>query len=323
MDKRKIGNMVVSSIGLGCMGLSHASGAPTGKKEAAEILCQAVDLGYTLFDTAECYTGVNSDGLISYNEELVGEALRTIRDKIVLATKYGVQHGGDHLILDSRPSTIRKSVDESLKRLGTDYIDLYYQHRIDPKVEPETVAETMGALIKEGKIRSWGISETTEDYLRRAHAICPVAAIQNRYSMMARWHESLFSTVEELGVAFVAFSPMANGFLTGQYDQTTKFEEGADFRSRMPQFTADGVEKSRELLEILNQLASEKKATPAQISLAWMLCKKPWIIPIPGSRKPKRLKENLDAAYVKLTDKEIKVIDTKLDQMEFIVFGGH
>ncbi len=323
MDKRKIGNMVVSSIGLGCMGLSHASGAPTGKKEAAEILRQAVDLGYTLFDTAECYTGVNSDGSISYNEELVGEALRPIRDKIVLATKYGVQHGGDHLILDSRPSTIRKSVDESLKRLGTDYIDLYYQHRIDPKVEPETVAETMGALIKEGKIRSWGISETTEDYLRRAHAICPVAAIQNRYSMMARWHESLFSTVEELGVAFVAFSPMANGFLTGQYDQTTKFEEGADFRSRMPQFTADGVEKSRELLEILNQLASEKKATPAQISLAWMLCKKPWIIPIPGSRKPKRLKENLDAAYVKLTDKEIKVIDTKLDQMEFIVFGGH
>jgi len=181
----------------------------------------------------------------------------------------------------------------------------------------------MGAVIKEGKIRSWGISETTEDYLRRAHAICPVAAIQNRYSMMARWHESLFSTVEELGVAFVAFSPMANGFLTGQYDQTTKFEEGADFRSRMPQFTADGVEQSRELLEILNQLASEKKATPAQISLAWMLCKKPWIIPIPGSRKPKRLKENLDAAYVKLTDKEIKVIDTKLDQMEFIVFGGH
>ena len=323
MDKRKIGNMVVSSIGLGCMGLSHASGAPTGKKEAGEILRQAVDLGYTLFDTAECYTGVNSDGSISYNEELVGEALRTIRDKIVLATKYGVQHGGDHLILDSRPSTIRKSVDESLKRLGTDYIDLYYQHRIDPKVEPETVAETMGALIKEGKIRSWGISETTEDYLRRAHAICPVAAIQNRYSMMARWHESLFSTVEELGVAFVAFSPMANGFLTGQYDQTTKFEEGADFRSRMPQFTADGVEQSRELLEILNQLASEKKATPAQISLAWMLCKKPWIIPIPGSRKPKRLKENLDAAYVKLTDKEIKVIDTKLDQMEFIVFGGH
>ena len=323
MDKRKIGNMVVSSIGLGCMGLSHASGAPTGKKEAGEILRQAVDLGYTLFDTAECYTGVNSDGSISYNEELVGEALRPIRDKIVLATKYGVQHGGDHLILDSRPSTIRKSVDESLKRLGTDYIDLYYQHRIDPKVEPETVAETMGSLIKEGKIRSWGISETTEDYLRRAHAICPVAAIQNRYSMMARWHESLFSTVEELGVAFVAFSPMANGFLTGQYDQTTKFEEGADFRSRMPQFTADGVEKSRELLEILNQLASEKKATPAQISLAWMLCKKPWIIAIPGSRKPKRLKENLDAAYVKLTDKEIKVIDTKLDQMEFIVFGGH
>jgi len=323
MDKRKIGNMVVSSIGLGCMGLSHASGAPTGKKEAGEILRQAVDLGYTLFDTAECYTGVNSDGSISYNEELVGEALRPIRDKIVLATKYGVQHGGDHLILDSRPSTIRKSVDESLKRLGTDYIDLYYQHRIDPKVEPETVAETMGSLIKEGKIRSWGISETTEDYLRRAHAICPVAAIQNRYSMMARWHESLFSTVEELGVAFVAFSPMANGFLTGQYDQTTKFEEGADFRSRMPQFTADGVEQSRELLEILNQLASEKKATPAQISLAWMLCKKPWIIPIPGSRKPKRLKENLDAAYVKLTDKEIKVIDTKLDQMEFIVFGGH
>lgn len=284
---------------------------------------QAYDMGYTLFDTAECYTGINPDGSIAYNEEVVGQALRPIRDKIVLATKCGVQHGKDRLIVDSRPETIRKSVEGSLKRLQTDYIDLYYQHRIDPNVSPEEVAGTMAELIQEGKIRAWGISETNEEYLRRAHAVCPVSAIQNRYSMMARWYENLFPVVEELGIAYVAFSPMANGFLTGRYSKDSVFEQGSDYRSNMPQYTAEGFEKGQELLALLNGLAEEKQATPAQISLAWMLCKKPFIIPIPGSRKPERLKENFGAADIFLTAEEIAAIDRKLDTMEIPVFGGH
>lgn len=325
MEHRMIGNsaLEVSAIGLGCMGITHASGTPMSIKDGAKVIEQAYDMGYTLFDTAECYTGINSDGSIAYNEEVVGQALRPIRNKIVLATKCGVQHGKNRLIVDSRPETIRKSVEGSLKRLQTDYIDLYYQHRIDPAVSPEEVAETMEKLIQEGKIRAWGISETNEEYLRRAHAVCPVAAIQNRYSMMARWHENLFPVVEELGVAYVAFSPMANGFLTGRYSKDSVFEQGTDYRSNMPQYTAEGFEKGQELQELLNGLAEEKQATPAQISLAWMLCKKPFIIPIPGSRKPKRLKENLGAANVILTTEEIAAIDRKLDTMTIPVFGGH
>ena len=325
MEHRMIGNsaLEVSAIGLGCMGITHASGTPMSIKDGAKVIEQAYDMGYTLFDTAECYTGINSDGSIAYNEEVVGQALRPIRNKIVLATKCGVQHGKNRLIVDSRPETIRKSVEGSLKRLQTDYIDLYYQHRIDPAVSPEEVAETMEKLIQEGKIRAWGISETNEEYLRRAHAVCPVAAIQNRYSMMARWHENLFPVVEELGVAYVAFSPMANGFLTGRYSKDSVFEQGTDYRSNMPQYTAEGFEKGQKLLVLLNGLAEEKQATPAQISLAWMLCKKPFIIPIPGSRKPKRLKENLGAANVILTTEEIAAIDRKLDTMTIPVFGGH
>ena len=213
MKKRKLGNsdLFVNPVGLGCMGFSHASGDPVENKTAVKTLRQAFELGYDFFDTAEAYTGIFPDGTVSYNEELVGAALKGVRDKVVIATKMGVHHNDDlSLRLDSRPETIRSSVETSLKRLGTDYIDLYYQHRIDPTVEPETVAETMAQLIKEGKIRYWGISETTEEYLRRANAVCPVTAIENRYSMMARWHEKIFPVCEELNVAYVAFSPMAN-----------------------------------------------------------------------------------------------------------------
>ncbi len=323
MEKRKIGKLEVSAVGLGCMGITHASGTPMSVKDGVKVIEQAYNMGYTLFDTAECYTGVNPDGSIAYNEEVVGQALRPFRDKIVLATKCGVQHGKDRLIVDSRPETIRKSVEGSLKRLQTDYIDLYYQHRIDPAVSPEEVAGTMAELIQEGKIRAWGISETDEEYLRRAHAVCPVSAIQNRYSMMARWYENLFPVVEELDVAYVAFSPMANGFLTGRYSKDSVFEQGSDYRSNMPQYTAEGFEKGQELLALLHELAEEKQATPAQISLAWMLCKKPFIIPIPGSRKPERLKENFDAAEIILTAEEIAAIDKKLDTMTIPVFGGH
>ena len=323
MTTRRIAGREVNAVGLGCMGLSHAYGTAVEKSVAVDILRQAFDMGYNLFDTAECYTGLNADGTTSYNEEIVGKAIRPFRDKVFLATKCGVQHTGSGLLTDSRPETIRRSVEGSLKRLGTDYIDLYYQHRIDPDVSPEDVAFTMADLVKEGKILSWGISETDETYLHRAHAVCPVAAIQNRYSMIARWYEkTMFPVVEELGIAYVAFSPIANGFLSGKYDQNSQFEQG-DFRGFMPQYTAEGMEKGKDLLDLLNTMAAEKNATPAQLSLAWMLGKKDYIIPIPGSRKVERLRENLGAADVKLTREEIADIDNRLDGMDFLVFGGH
>lgn len=326
MKKRKLGNsdLFVNPVGLGCMGFSHASGDPVDSKTAVKTLRQAYEMGYDFFDTAEAYTGVFPDGTVSYNEELVGAALKDVRDKVVIATKMGVHHNEDlSLRLDSRPETIRSSVETSLKRLGTDYIDLYYQHRIDPMVEPETVAETMAQLIKEGKIRYWGISETTEDYLRRANGVCPVTAIENRYSMMARWHEKIFPVCEELNVAYVAFSPMANGFLTGKYNPNTKFEGKQDFRNGMPQYTEEGYEKAKGLLEYLNDLAEAKNATMGQLSLAWMICKKPYIVPIPGSRKMNRLEENFKAGDVVLTPEEVQKIDDKLSTMQFDVFGGH
>lgn len=326
MKKRKLGNsdLFVNPVGLGCMGFSHASGDPVDSATAIKTLRQAYEMGYDFFDTAEAYTGVFPDGTVSYNEELVGAALKDVRDKVVIATKMGVHHNEDlSLRLDSRPETIRNSVETSLKRLGTDYIDLYYQHRIDPMVEPETVAETMAQLIKEGKIRYWGISEMTEDYLRRANAVCPVTAIENRYSMMARWHEKIFPVCEELNVAYVAFSPMANGFLTGQYNPNTKFEGKQDFRNGMPQYTEEGYEKAKGLLKYLNDLAEAKNATMGQLSLAWMICKKPYIVPIPGSRKMNRLEENFKAGDVVLTPEEVQKIDEKLSTMQFDVFGGH
>lgn len=318
-------DLKVSAVGLGCMGMTHASGAPANVKEMTELLVQAVDIGYTMFDTAECYTGVNPDGSTAYNEELVGQALKPYRDKIVLATKCGVQHKGDHLEMDSRPETIRKSVEGSLKKLQTDHIDLYYQHRIDPKVEPEEVAGTMSELIKEGKILHWGISEVDEEYLRRAHKVCPVTAIQNRLSMMYRDYEKLFPVLEELQVGFVAFSPLANGFLTACYRDTSQFEQSpADFRSSMPQFTKEGVEQNADLLDLIQTKAKEKDATPAQLSLAWMLAKRPYIVPIPGSRKLSRLQENLGAAEIALTKEEVAQIDDALDHMTMSqVFGGH
>lgn len=326
MKKRKLGNsdLFVNPVGLGCMGFSHASGDPMENRTAVKTLRQAFELGYDFFDTAEAYTGIFPDGTVSYNEELVGAALKGVRDKVVIATKMGVHHNDDlSLRLDSRPETIRSSVETSLKRLGTDYIDLYYQHRIDPTVEPETVAETMAQLIKEGKIRYWGISETTEEYLRRANAVCPVTAIENRYSMMARWHEKIFPVCEELNVAYVAFSPMANGFLTGKYTPNTKFEGKQDYRAGMPQYTEEGYEKAKALLAFLTELAAKKNATMGQLSLAWMINKKPYVVPIPGSRKPERLKENLEAGEIFLTKEEVAEIDAKLNTMEFEVFGGH
>ena len=327
MQTRTLGkDMTVSAIGLGCMGMSHAYGAPADKKEMTELLAQAVDMGYTFFDTAEVYgTPENPHD----NEELVGAALKPYRDKIVLATKFGIHFDmsspavNKPLVPDSRPEIIRASVEASLKRLNTDHIDLYYQHRLDPKVPIEEVAGVMADLIREGKITHWGLSEATEETIRRAHAVCPVTAIQNRYSMMARWYEELFPTLEELHIGYVAFSPLANGFLSGRYDKTSKFEAGTDYRSVMPQFQPEGIDQNRALLDLLNKLAGEKNATPAQISLAWMLCKKPYIVPIPGTRKAARLQENAGAADIQLSAAEVQAIDTALNGMEMSqVFGG-
>lgn len=323
MSIRVLGkDLEVSPIGLGCMGFSHAYGTATEETSAIKAIRQAVDFGYTFFDTAECYIGENADGSTSYNEEIVGKALAPYRDKVKIATKCGVKHENRQLVMDSRPETIRKSIDGSLKRLGTDYVDLYYQHRIDPNVEPEEVAGVMSELIKEGKILHWGISETNEGYLRRAHAVCPVTCIQNRYSMMARWNENLFPVLEELHIGYVAFSPLANGILSDAFAKGTKFDE-ADYRSAMPQYSDEAFEKNQALLALIRSLAQEKQATPAQISLAWMLGKKPYIVPIPGSRKAERIKENFGAAEVVLTADEVKAIDEKLDSMEMsTVFGG-
>lgn len=326
METRILGNdLAVSAVGLGCMGMTHAFGAPADGKEMTELIAKAVDMGYTFFDTAECYTGTNPDGSTAYNEELVGTALKPYRDKVVIATKCGVRHMGDHLEMDSRPETIRKSVEGSLRKLQTDHIDLYYQHRIDPKVEPEVVADTMAQLIKEGKISHWGISEANADYLRRAHAVCPVTAIQNRLSMMYRDYEKLFPVLEELHVGFVAFSPLANGFLTARYRDTSQFEQiPADFRTTMPQFSKEGVEQNHDLLALIENTAKEKNITPAQISLAWMLAKRPYIVPIPGSRKEGRILENLGAADIHLTKEEVSRIDDALDHMTMSqVFDGH
>ncbi|MHC5227261.1 aldo/keto reductase [Enterococcus sp. LJL99] len=326
MSKRRLGqtDMYVNSVGLGCMGFSHASGTPIPNEQAIKILREAYQMGYDFFDTAECYTGVNPDGSINYNEEIVGKAISPFRENIVLCTKFGVTHKGDHLELDSRPEKIRASIEGSLAKLETDYIDLYYQHRIDPNVEPEVVAEVMKELIKEGKIRAWGISETTEEYLIRANRVCPVTAIENRFSMMARWHEPLISLCEKLNITFVAFSPMANGALTGAYQQTQNFaKDGSDFRANMPQFTEEGIKQTEKLLTAIRKIAKEQDATEAQISLAWMLNKSQSIIPIPGSRQINRLQENLTAGKIKLTKSEMIELDQKLDELDFLVFGGH
>ena len=314
-------DLVASPVSLGCMGMTHAYGAPADVGEMTRVLHAAVDMGYLMFDTAECYTGINADGSTAYNEELVGAALKPYRHDVTIATKCGVYFGSERP-MDSRPESIRKAIEGSLKRLQTDYVDLYYQHRIDPEVAPEEVAGAMDDLMREGKILHWGISETNEEYLRRAHAVTPVTAIQNRYSMMARDYETLFPVLEELNIGLVAFSPLANGILSDAYTKDNKFEEGVDFRSHMPQYTPEAFDANRALFEYLRALAQEKNATPAQISLAWMICKKPYIVPIPGSRKLGRIRENIGAADIALTATEVAAIDEKLSQLDMSPMYG-
>ena len=327
MKTRILGkDLEVSAVGLGCMGMSHAYGPASDKKEMTELLSKAVDKGYTFFDTAEVYgTPENPHD----NEELLGEALKPYRNRIVLASKCGIRFDEDStavnkpLIPDGRPETIKKSVEGSLKRLQTDYLDLYYVHRIDRNVPIEETAGAMKELIGAGKITHWGISEADEATLRKAHAVCPVTAVQNRYSMMYRDYEALFPVLEELQIGFVAFSPLANGFLSAKYNKDSRFDAGTDYRGVMPQFSPEGMDKNKEMKGYLTEMADQKNATPAQISLAWMLAKKPWIVPIPGTRKYGRLVENAQAADVELTEQEVQDLDRMLDTVPMSeVFGG-
>lgn len=327
MKTRILGkDLEVSAVGLGCMGMSHAYGPAPDKKEMTELLSKAVDKGYTFFDTAEVYgTPENPHD----NEELLGGALKPYRNRIVLASKCGIRFNEDStevnkpLIPDGRPGTIKKSVEGSLKRLQTDHLDLYYIHRIDRNVPIEETAGAMKELIGAGKITHWGISEADEATLRKAHAVCPVTAVQNRYSMMYRDYEALFPVLEELQIGFVAFSPLANGFLSAKYNKDSRFDAGTDYRGVMLQFSPKGMDKNKEMIGYLTEMADRKNATPAQISLAWMLAKKPWIVPIPGTRKYGRLVENAQAADVELTEQEVQDLDRMLDTVPMSeVFGG-
>ena len=308
------------------MGISHAYGTPSTEKEATELIEKAIDLGCTFFDTAEVYGTADNP---HHNEELIGKILKKHRDNVVIATKFGIGFDTESktvnksLIPNSKPEVIRKSVENSLRRLGTDHIDLYYQHRYDPNVPIEEVAGVMADLIKEGKITHWGLSETNEELIRKANAVCPITAIQNRYSMMARHYENLMPVLEELNIGFVAFSPLANGLLTGKYNPSSTFDSVSDYRSNMPQFKAENYDKNKDLFNLLNNLAKDKNATPTQISLAWMLCKKPYIVPIPGTLKIERLIENLGSADIDLSKEEVSNIDNALNNMKMSeVFGG-
>ena len=315
MKKRTLGrDLEVSAIGLGCMGMDHAYGAPADRNEMIKLIRKAVDLGCNFFDTAVVYG--------ESNEELLGNALEIYnREEVVIATKFGiigqsVIDGKPLNILDSKPESIRNQLEGSLKRLKVDYIDLYYQHRIDPEVEPEDVAKVMKELIEEGKIKYWGVSNAPIDYIRRAHAICPITCVENQYSMVFREAENeLFNVLEELNIGFVAYSPLGNGFLSGKYNKDTKYQEG-DFRNNMKRFSLEVMERNQVLLDLLKEIAERKNATSAQIVLAWELAQKEYIVPIPGTTKLHRLEENLGGVAINLTREEVQEINEALDSIE-------
>ena len=305
MKKRKLGNsnLEVSSVGLGCMGMSVSYGPPADKQKMISLIRTAVERGITLFDTAEGYGPFT-------NEELLGEALAPVRDQVVIATKFGFKFEGDKQSgTDSRPAHIKEVAEASLKRLKTDYIDLFYQHRVDPAVTIEDVAGTVKDLIEEGKVLHFGLSEAGVQTIRRAHAVQPVTALQSEYSLWWREPEAeVLPTVEELGIGFVPFSPLGRGFLTGKIDENTTFDS-SDFRNSVPRFTPEARKANQALVGLLSKVAERKKATPAQIALAWLLAQKPWIVPIPGTTKLQRLEENIGAAAVELTADDLREID--------------
>jgi aryl-alcohol dehydrogenase-like predicted oxidoreductase len=313
MRKRKLGdsNLEVSAIGLGCMGLSFGYGPAVAKQEGIALIRAAVDRGVTFFDTAEAYGPFE-------NEELVGEALQPVRDDVVIATKFGFQNGDASKGQDSRPERIRQVCDESLRRLRTDRIDLFYQHRVDANVPIEDVAATVKELIAEGKVLHFGMSEAGAQTIRRAHAVQPLTALQSEYSLWWREPEQeILPTLEELGIGFVPFSPLGKGFLTGAIDEKTDFGE-KDFRNTVPRFSAENRRANQKLVEEIGRIAEAKGVTRAQIALAWLLAQKPWIVPIPGTTKLHRLEENLGAAAVELTEDERRTIGTALDEIDVV-----
>lgn len=311
MQKRKLGKsgLEVSALGLGCMGLSYAYGPATEKQEAIKLIRKAYELGVTFFDTAEAYGPYE-------NEKLLGEALQTFRNEVVIATKFGFMDGIPSKGPDSRPETIRAVTEAALKRLKTDVIDLLYQHRIDPKVPIEDVAGTVKELIKEGKVKYFGMSEAGAQSIRRAHAVQPVAALQSEYSLWWREPElEILPTLEELGIGFVPFSPLGKGFLTGAINKNTTFGED-DFRSKVPRFSEENRIANQVLVDVLGEIAKDLDATNAQIALAWLLAQKPWIAPIPGTTKLNRLEENMKAAAITLSGGELKKINAALAEIE-------
>ncbi len=310
MKKRKLGNngLEVTALGLGCMGMSQSYGVIPAKKEMIDLIHAAVDRGITFFDTAEIYGPFT-------NEELVGEALAPYREKVVIATKFGIKVQDGKQVQDSHPDQIRKSVEGSLKRLKTDVIDLYYQHRVDTNVPVEEVAGTIKDLILEGKIKHWGLSEAGVKTIRRAHAVQPVTAVQSEYSLWWRRPEDeLLPMLEELGIGFVPFSPLGKGFLTGTISRDTKFVN-SDFRRIIPRFTPEALDANQVLVDLLKKTAEQKHATAAQIALAWILSQKPWIVPIPGTTKLNRLEENIGGASITLTAEELSKIQAALEKI--------
>lgn len=314
MQKRTLGNegLEVSAIGLGCMGMSFSYYPFPEKKDAINLLHKAVESGVNFFDTAEVYGPYT-------NEELVGEALEPYKGKVVIATKFGFNiRDGKMVGANSKPEQIKKAVEGSLKRLKVDTIDLLYQHRVDPNVPIEDVAGTVKDLIKEGKVKYFGLSEAGVDTIRKAHAVQPVSALQSEYSLWTRQHEKeIIPTIEELGIGLVAFSPLGKGFLAGKIDEHTKFQEG-DIRSILPRYTEEARKANQALLDLIQKFANAKNATPAQIALAWVLAQKPWIVPIPGTTKLHRLQENIGAASIALTMDELKEIETASNNIQIM-----
>ena len=312
MQKRKLGksNLEVSAIGLGCMGLSFGYGRPVEKQQGIQLIRGAVERGVTFFDTAEVYGPFT-------NEELVGEALAPFRQNVVIATKFGFNiQDGKQAGVNSRPDHIKEVAESSLKRLNTDVIDLFYQHRVDPTVPIEDVAGAVKALIQEGKVKHFGLSEAGVQVIRRAHAVQPVTALQSEYSLFWREpEEQILPTLEELGIGFVPFSPLGRGFLTGAINENTQFDEG-DFRKTVPRFSQENRKANQALVDVVTRFAQQKKATPAQIALAWILAQKPWIVPIPGTTKLHRLEENLGAADLQLTPEDLRQLGEAASNIE-------
>ncbi|OMF69038.1 aldehyde oxidase [Paenibacillus peoriae] len=311
LEKRKLGNsgLEVSAIGLGCMGMSYGYGPASDQKEMISVIREAVERGVTFFDTAEVYGPYT-------NEELLGEALLPVRDQVVIATKFGFNmQDGKQSGMNSRPEHIKKVAEESLRRLKIEAIDLYYQHRVDPDVPIEEVAGAVQDLIREGKVKHWGLSEAGVKTIRRAHAVQPLTAIQSEYSLWwRRPEEELLPALEELGIGFVPFSPLGKGYLTGSFNANTTFNHD-DLRSILPRFTPEALEANQVLVDLLKEMAEQLKATPAQIALAWLLAQKSWIVPIPGTRKLSRLEENLGAVDIKLTSEDVRNINSAASQI--------